>query len=305
MIIAALTSRLVLTFLAGCMALALALAAPAAAQTNTPDSVWDRWSVHNPEESAEVNHTPLTNILEAVNIYDDWQRHRGINYSLLRGPALEYIQAYIDFLEAIPVSRLNRNEQLAFWLNLHNAQVIEILAREGYSNIDEKRGQPGKPGDLWAEKRLEVEGHALSLEDIEQNILIRQWDDPILLYGLCYGVKGSPVVGDAAFSGATVHAQLEDAAREFVNDTSNVRIRGRNDRLQVSSLYVWNKAQLFDNDDTQVIKHLRSYSDDRLTEELQVINSIEKHRFSWRSNNHTPRNFGGGRGGLQRSGLGS
>jgi len=280
--------RALRSHIAGAAACVLLLGAVHAPAQEESGPAWDRWSVHDPREPTEVNHEPMTRILEAINVTDR-RRHLGINYAALRGRGVDYLQAYIDYLEQIPVSRLNRDEQLAYWLNLHNAQVIELIARDGSSRIDQRRGKPGMPGDWWSAKRLTVEGHTLSLEDIEQNILIRHWQDPLVLYGLCYGVNGSPVIGATALTGATVHERLAEAARNFVNDTGNVSIKGRKDVLAVSSLYVWHRTTLFEDDDARIIAHLQNYARGRLAEALKSADAIDRHRFDWDSNSYTPR----------------
>jgi hypothetical protein len=263
-------------------------ASSAWAQVDAAETAWDRWAAHDSQNTVVVDHKPMTAILNFIHV-EDGERTVGINYAGLHGRGLEFVQAYIEFLESVPVSKLNRDEQLAFWLNLHNAQVIEFIVRGGSSRIIAHRGKPGEPGDWWSERRLMVEGQALSLEDIEQNILLRHWQDPIVLYGMCYGVGGSPVIGDTAFNGAGVRAQLEHAARSFINDSSNVKVGRGKAALEVSSLYVWNKPQLFNNEDEKVIAHLRAYSNGRLSDKLASVDSISKHRFDWRSNAYVPR----------------
>ena len=251
-------------------------------------SRWERWAVHDAASTAQVDHRAMTSILQYLE-----REERGevrFAYSELRGQALKFVRDYIDYLERIPVTGLNRDEQLAYWLNLYNAGVIESIAtHSGARKIKQNRGTPGQPGQWWAEKRFTVEGEDLSLEEIEQNILLGQWKDPNILYGLCYGVQGTPApMPGEAFTGKNVHTRLGSAGRAFVNASSNVRVRKKG--IEVSSLYAWNKALLFGDDDAALIAHLRSHADDRLARKLDGVSSVSKHKFSWSSLNYRPRN---------------
>ncbi|UTW55916.1 DUF547 domain-containing protein [Kordiimonas sp. SCSIO 12610] len=269
----------------------------------------NHWAKYDASSSARVEHRPMTSILEAISVRNSKQDT--IAYSAIKGQTLSYVKSYIRYLENIKVSTLNRDEQLAYWLNLHNIGVIKLLAEEkrGYRKVKKYRGTPGKPGSKWSEKIFSVEGQELSLEQIEQEILFANWKDPLILYGLCYGTQGSPSIGKVAFTGRTVKAQLAENARKFINSTKNVKVSKKG--AQVSSLYTWNKASLFDGDDQLVLAHLKSFAKPRLEKKLAAADGIYKDRFSWKSNAYVPRaqapaggGFGGGGGGGGGGGYG-
>lgn len=243
---------------------------------------YSRWSAHNPDSAVPIDHAPMESILKFISVTNNG-RH-SYAYDRLKGKPLEFVSAYRGFLEQIPVSALNKDEQLAYWLNLHNIRVIEKIANHlsERGKMKKHRGEPGNPGDWWSERSLVVEGVAVSLEDIEQNILLNHWNDPRIIYGLFYGVKGSGFDGTQGFSGKTVQRQLDTLAKQFVNDQRNVKIK--KDSVEVSSLYVWNKARLF-GDDQALLAHLRTFADADLSEDLNHVSDIrEKHKFSWSTN---------------------
>jgi hypothetical protein len=267
------------------------------------------WAIHDKASSAIVDHRPMTAILDAISVQNG--RRTTVAYSVLKGQALSYVNSYIRYLEAIEVSKLNRNEQLAYWLNLHNIGVIKLLAEEkrGPQRVKKYRGIPGMPGKQWAKPMFRVEGIELSLEQIEQDILFSVWNDPLIIYGLCYGTKGSPSVGTAAFTGQTVKAQLEENARNFINSTKNIKISKKG--AQISSLYTWNKASLFGDDDQAILSHIKAYAKPRLEKKMASTDTIYRNRFDWKSNAFIPRvqapagGYGGTTGGGGGHGGGS
>lgn len=242
------------------------------------------WAVHNPEENYVVDHSPINTLMDVFGGKE--KGVRALDYNAMNGPGVEYLEKYIKHLEEIPVSKLNRDEQLAYWLNLHNAGVMHLLAQNpSIKKMHGIRGLPGAPGLPWEEKRFTVEGHSLSLEEIEQDILMAQWGDPLILYGLCFGAIGSPSVA-GAFTGETVYEQLEAAAKEFVNDDSKI-IAKKKDGLQVSSLYIWHEG-LFPTDE-ELITHLKAYADKGLRSKLAKYDMVSKFRFDWTTASYVSR----------------
>lgn len=246
-------------------------------------SEYDKWAKHNPDEKTAVDHSPMSSILKFLSVKEPNGKVQ-IAYFLAKDEVQVYIQDYIQYLEKIPVSLLNKDEQLAYWLNLHNTVVIDMLSqgRNLRKRIKKLRGQPGEPGEEWAKKRVTVENTPLSLEEIEQHILIKHWQDPLVVYGLSYGTKGSALIGEG-FSGNTVKAQLAAIATAFISDKNNVKVR--KDKVKLSSLYAWNRASLFADDDQKIISHLQQYAQGKSAEKLQKVTKVdESHKFNWSTN---------------------
>ena len=110
-------------------------------------------------------------------------------FHLLGEEHLERVTKYRQELENLPneypLDKFDKNEQLAYWLNLHNAVVFEQLAqRYPFSNLKKLRKSGKNLPSLWDQKLVTVEGVAMSLNDIQNNILIRHWQTPMVLYGL-------------------------------------------------------------------------------------------------------------------------
>ena len=96
------------------------------AHLNAQDNAeqWDQFKEHDDQSALVIDHAPMTAIIKAIAVRDAGSNK--LAFSALTGKTLDYLKLYIRFLEQIPVSTLNRNEQLAYWLNLHNAAVWNI-----------------------------------------------------------------------------------------------------------------------------------------------------------------------------------
>lgn len=166
-----------------------------------------------------------------------------------RAALRQYREGLEALPERVPLELLNRGEQLAYWLNLYNAHVLEHVAEHYPAETTEAlRSPPDAPeAGVWHERTLEVAGVPLSLREIETRILFPIWDNPLVLYGLWQGAIGGPRLPTRAYTGATVWGMLEDNAREFVNSNRGMRPDG--DLLEASLLYGWGAA-LFAGEDS-------------------------------------------------------
>ena len=197
---------------------------------------------------------------------------------------VELVAKYRRDLEILPnyypLAGFDKDEQLAYWLNLHNAALFEQLARRyPISKLKTLRnGRKNKPS-LWDEKLLTVEGVALSLNDIQNNILLRHWNSPMALYGLYQGSIGGPSLPNKAFTGENVLGILASTAEEFVNSNRGVKIwRGE---ARVSLLYEWCKAA-FPDWESDLSSHLAQFATDSRKAEMTSSKGFTAKLYEWR-----------------------
>jgi Protein of unknown function, DUF547 len=212
-----------------------------------------------------------------------------VNYAALKRQGLEPLRAYIRDLEQVDYRALDKAEQFAFLANLYNAKTVEIVAeRYPVKSIKDIRlggdGFAWFTGGPWKAKVLTVGGMQLSLDDIEHRILRPIFKDPRVHYAVNCASIGCPNLGTEAFTGAKLNAQLEAAARAYVNSRRGVAAeRGR---VVVSSIFIWYKAD-FGGTDQGVLEHLRQYASSPLARQLAKVSSIDDHRYDWGLNDTT------------------
>ncbi|MEW9799472.1 DUF547 domain-containing protein [Alteromonas sp. CYL-A6] len=164
--------------------------------------------------------------------------------------------------DEVPLSGFNRNEQLAYWLNLYNFTLFSELAKEG-GYIDMRRLLDDDDDSLLNRKAVTVAGVPLSLNDIHFDILLQKYHgDPLVIYGLFQGVIGGPTLQDEAFKGETVWKQLERLASDFINSNRGTYYDGR-----LSAYYQRNLA-FFDNDKQKLKDHVLDYLEDDVYQDI-------------------------------------
>ncbi len=160
-----------------------------------------------------------------------------------------------------PLKLFNKDEQLAYWLNLYNVTLVTQIA-EIFPETNLKKFYP----EIWDAKVLKVSGVPLSLNDIHHKILIPKYRDPRILYGLFQGVIGGPNLRDEAFEGYRVWRQLEANAKEFVNSNRGAFVRER--ILRTSYFYEVNAA-LFPDFDRDLRRHILQYARPTFADKIQ------------------------------------
>lgn len=192
--------------------------------------------------------------------------------------------AYIKGVEKTQISKLPRPAQFAAWANLYNAVTLKVIL-DNYpvaSIRDIKSTFTLDPAALgggpWWSKLVTVEGKQLTLNNIEHDILRKQFRDPRVHYAVNCASFGCPNLQRKAWRAATLEADLDQAARAYVNHARGATIREGG--LQVSSIYSWFKVD-FGNTDEGVIQHLKKYARPELAEKLAGVSKISGDDYSW------------------------
>ncbi|MDY7096988.1 MAG: DUF547 domain-containing protein [Pseudomonadota bacterium] len=192
----------------------------------------------------------------------------------VRASLTEYRQDLERVGSTLDLTRLPRNEQLAFWLNLHNVAVIEALAYEyPLSQPSERKfGSNGAP--LSDAKLVTVRGIELSPRDIRERIVYPNWRDPKVIYGFWRGEIGGPSIQRLAYSGGNLDALLALSGEEFVNSLRGVE--GYGDRLLVSEIYREAAPFYFEND-TALRSHLSAFAGEKVA---KLITKTDETRYN-------------------------
>lgn len=170
----------------------------------------------------------------------------------------EYRQDLERVASTLDIAALPRNEQLAFWLNLHNVALMEQIAKDWPVREPHEIKLGGQPLD--EARFITLRGIPVSLRDIRENIVFRHWKDPKVIYGFWRGDIGSPHLQPHAFTGSNVASLLDVAAADFVNSLRGTQKNGS--ELAVSQLYSEVASFYFPDFENDVRAHLAKYAEE-------------------------------------------
>lgn len=173
--------------------------------------------------------------------------------------------------EQFPTSEARRS----YWINTYNALVLAaVLDYWPLESVREvklsftSRLIPGK--GFFYDRKVVVGGETTNLYDLEKEVLASQ-KDPRLHFAFNCASESCPVLR----AGTWTEAELDQAARDFVNDPANVSVE--DGTVYLSPIFKWYRRD-FPRD---LLVWLAQYAEPALSESLQTA-STRGYRKRWR-----------------------
>lgn len=170
-------------------------------------------------------------------------------------------QPLVDQIAAIELSGLTGDERKAFLINAYNILVID-QAVKSYplkSVLDQ--------GGFFDGNKHTVGGKQLTLNQLEKELLIKEFGDARLHFVLVCGALGCPPITDFAYSAGKLETQLEQQTRQALNDDQFIRVEG--DRVELSQIFEWYQGD-FGGSKAAVVNFINQYRNDKLPPDPQV-----------------------------------
>ncbi|MGA6993376.1 MAG: DUF547 domain-containing protein, partial [Candidatus Deferrimicrobiaceae bacterium] len=255
-------TRIGLSLLLSVQVLALVAAPVSAAPKAEP---WTFWAVNDPGSRTSIDHGSWDRFLRKYVVANHPSGIDRVRYASVTPEDRKSLDAYVQQLQQVEVTRLDRSVQKAYWINLYNALTVKVvLDHYPVKSIRDINISPGLfSRGPWGAKLLTIQGQKVSLDDIEHRILRPLWKDNRVHYAVNCASLGCPNLQPEAYTPENLEALLEKGAREYVNHPRGVRLEG--ERLQLSSIYDWFQAD-FGGGEAGVLGHLQKYADPGLAE---------------------------------------
>ncbi len=209
-----------------------------------------------------------------------------VDYAAFKQKGHKDLKAYLGGLKKVDPTTLGSKDAYAYYVNLYNAKTIDVVLDhypvKSIKDISLGGGLLASvTGGPWKAKVVEVNGKELSLDDIEHGILRKKYRDPRVHYAVNCASIGCPNLSRHAYTGAKLNAQLDEAARAYVNSPRGLRFDGN--RLTASSIYDWFQAD-FGGTEQGVIAHAKEYAEPALSKKLSAAKSIDGYAYDWTLN---------------------
>ena len=261
----------------------VALVASANATAAPKTDLWSRWQVFDADSTTEVDHSAWDRFLGRYLEADHPSGINRMHYARVRSADKVDLMTYLETLQNTAVSRLNRNEQAAYWINLYNAGTVKVILDHypvsSITKIDLSSGLFSR--GPWEAKIFRIEGQEVSLNDVEHRILRPIWKDPRIHYAVNCASLGCPNLQKRAYSATNLEVLLEKGAREYVNHPRGVFLHGR--KLVLSSIYDWFQED-FAGNQRGVISHLLDYAEPELAAKLENYPGRISFEYDWSLN---------------------
>lgn len=240
---------------------------------STDKFTWAAQPISLTIEAGSVDYTPYDALLKkhvknGIVGYDGFKQDESI------------LNAHLNEMEQVRVANLSRDAQLAFYINLYNAWTVKLILTRwpAIKSIKEFSTLFRTP---WERPLVQLQGKVLTLDDVEHGIIRPQFADYRIHFAVNCSAISCPPLASEAFTGEHLQAQLEDAARAFINSPAGVRVQG--DTVYVSQIFKW-YSEDFTPSVEAVIRH---YAGPELTKSLNELPSpvkIQHLNYDWQLN---------------------
>lgn len=245
-------------------------------------NLWPRWERNDPNSRESIDHTPWDNLLSR-HVRTSDQGVNLVDYHGFSTGDRTMLADYITILSGVPISQFNRDQQLAYWVNLYNALTVRVVL--DHYPVESIRDIDISPGLFatgpWDKKLISIEGENLTLNDIEHRIMRPIWRDPRIHYVVSCASIGCPNLRDRAYSGTEIDTALDRAATAYVNDPRGVSVV--DGKVSVSKIYDW-FIEDFGGSEGMVLRHLQRYAAPELAARLEAIGKLSDVHYDWSIN---------------------
>lgn len=172
--------------------------------------------------------------------YSQWNRilatyynpATGMDYKALKARDANALQTLRQQLGKVNVAKLNPKQQLAYWINVYNVNVVStVVEKYPVDSIRDISTDPLIRLNVFKKERVPFGGELLSLDDVEHKKIRPVFKDARIHFAVNCAAKSCPPIRPEAYVGARVDAQLDDQARKFL--AKNVRFERDGDELTI------------------------------------------------------------------------
>ncbi|WP_131795748.1 DUF547 domain-containing protein [Fluoribacter gormanii] len=245
-------------------------------------SLWPKWEVNNPLSKEVISHQLWQNFLNR-RIVTNEENINLVDYAHMTQIDLNLLKDYLKSMAEIDINNYNRNEQLAYWINVYNALTVQVIANYyPVTTIQEINISPGLFSiGPWGANLITIKDTPLTLDDINNRIIRAIWNDPRTHYAISNGTIGAPNLSRKVYQGKLLEEQLNLAATNYINSLRGVSvIEGK---LIISKLYDWFEED-FGGTKQDIIFHLLQFAKEPLQSQLKHINTIDSYIYNWHIN---------------------
>ncbi|MBO9409441.1 DUF547 domain-containing protein [Shimia sp. R9_1] len=230
---------------------------------------------------ARVDHTAWDSFL-GIYVRQDAYGINRVAYGEVTDADRQKLQGYLAELAQTEVEVLTREQQLAFWINLYNAETVELILQHYPVTSIRDITDGALSFGPWDRPVTTVDGQALTLNDIEHRIIRPIFDEPRIHYALNCAAVGCPNLMNRAWRAATLERDLEAAERAYVNDDRGVRV-DPNGALTLSKIYIWFQED-FGANEREVLDRLQKVADPERAAAISARKGVRRYAYDWSLN---------------------
>ena len=175
---------------------------------------------------------------------------------------------YLSLLSENPPSKnWSEEEQLAYWINAYNAFTVKLIVDHyPVKSIKELGGAVTMVNSTWDIKFFKIGGIDFDLNTIEHQILRKNYEEPRIHFAINCASFSCPRLRNEAFEATQLETQLEDQAKQFINNPDKNIITSEG--MKLSKIFYWFKSDFIKKE--TLISFLQKYTEVELSESMEI-----------------------------------
>lgn len=198
-----------------------------------------------------------------TSILNDYVVNGLVKYKELKNDSRldEYLS---QLMQTDPQKISNKEDKLAFWINVYNAYTLKLI-KENYplESINDLHTGGLLIGQIlgktvWHKEWIKIGGKTLSLNNIEHDIIRKEFTEPRIHFALVCAAVSCPPLRNEAYEGYKIDEQLKDQAVIFFNNETKNRFDVKTKTAELSKILDWYESD-FGNNDEEVLKYVSQF----------------------------------------------
>ncbi|MCK5125600.1 MAG: DUF547 domain-containing protein [candidate division Zixibacteria bacterium] len=148
-------------------------------------------------------------------------------------PNRSHLDILIDDIATVNLSSISENQRLAFYINSYNLitlrSIIDHYPLKSIKDID----------GVWDKTKWDVAGKKLTLNQIEHEVLRKEFNEPRIHFAIVCASIGCPPLSNKPYLPDTIDEQLTNAARLFATSPEYNRFDPEKGTAELSSIFDW------------------------------------------------------------------
>lgn len=252
-------------------------------------AVAEQFAGNADEETITLDWQPYADFLGKY-VEDDPDGLNEVRYADVTDADHQALKDMIARWTARDVKALTAPQKFAFYTNLYNALTLDVVLDhypvDSIRDIQIEQPDQGLFASLssafdigpWSADLVTIDGTELSLDEIEHSIL-RPMGDERVHYAVNCASIGCPDLKATPFMAETLDADLDAAARNYINSDRGLR-RSETGNLLASKIFDWYAGDFGGADN--IVSYMATYAEGERAEWLNAADAkIAGYRYDW------------------------
>jgi hypothetical protein len=194
------------------------------------------------------------------DFFQTYVKNGKVDYSSIK---TSDITELTELYSSTDISGWSKSEKKAFYINAYNFYVIKLITEDYPVN------SPMDVIGFFDRKKINVAGSNITLNELENEILRKEFSDARLHFVLVCGAVGCPVIIPEAYFPLKLDNLLDRQAILAINDKNFIRVNPNEKSIEISEIFKWYKED-FEAEFSSILNFINKYRTEKLSENYLI-----------------------------------